>query len=373
MADDQRLRGILASLLSEAGENSTTETLPELRGQGLLDAAVGAVSSTLDRWTEAAPLRRLLGGVERDVLARPGEWVALEATLGLAGKRGSRARFLLDGEVVAEATIGAEGQLCAMIRAPKPGRYRVDVGLANRAPTGHGYLHVVHEAPVILVDATLVLDLDDAPIPIHAALLRDLDEAGLELAYFDLADKPRRAAIHEALRTLGLRRAAILSYAAEAQAVESLGLDLAPLFGVAAVHRLRSAGVPVCAVLTERFVRARERLGPVVVLEPRSARERFEGGFASLRAQSQRFLAAHAASDPITWRLDQSTGSRRVSGNALVAEFDNRRARERVFELIASARSSIHMQVYILRPSAFAERLTVELRLALDTDRSSDA
>ncbi len=50
--------------------------------------------------------------------------------------------------------------------------------------------------------------------------------------------------------------------------------------------------------------------------------------------------------------------SERDSG---LAELDNQRARARLFELIDGARSSIHAQVYIIRPSAFAEELIVKL------------
>lgn len=360
----EQLRGVIASLL---GPDSPDVDRPDVDRRGeqpsLIDAAVRAASSTLERWSRGAPLRRLLGGIERDVLTSPGEWVALEAKVGLSGKLGGKAGFMVDDEQVAEVEIGEGPEIRAMVRAPTAGLYRVSVKLDSALPlVGHALLQVAATRPVILVDAVLLLGGDTRTPPAITPLLHALVAADLELAYFDIGEKDSRPAIHEVLMAHRLPMGACSSYAAEVAAVESLGVDLARLFGFAAVHRLRGKGVPVCAVVTERFVDHIALLGEVVVLGPAEARRRLEAdGFAPEREHIQRFLAARAASDPTTWRLDQATGSQLVRGNAVLAELDNQRARERLFELIDIAKSSIHLQVYIIRASSFADELVVRL------------
>jgi phosphatidylserine/phosphatidylglycerophosphate/cardiolipin synthase-like enzyme len=348
---------VIASLLGPDPERRSEEH------PSLIDSAVRAASATLERWSRGAPLRRLLGGVERDVLTSPNEWVALEATVGLSGKLGGKAGFMLDDELVAEVDIGDAPEVRAMIRAPGPGLYRVSVKLGTAVPpVGHALLQVAATRPVILVDAVLLLTGETRSPPAIAPLLHALAAADLELAYFDIGEKDGRPAIHEVVTAHRLPIAACSSYAAEVAAVESLGVDLARLFGFAAVHRLRSKGVPVCAIVTERFVDHVALLGEVVVLGPDEARRRLDAdGFAPERENVQRFLTARAASDPTTWRLDQATGSQLVLGNSVVAELDNQRARERLFEWIDAARSSIHLQVYIIRSSSFSDELVLRL------------
>lgn len=357
--DREQLRGVIASLLGPDSPDVDRRS----EQPSLIDAAVRAASSTLERWSRGAPLRRLLGGIERDVLTSPGEWVALEAKVGLSGKLGGKAGFMLDDELVAEVEIGEGPEVRAMVRAPEAGLYRVSVKLDSALPlVGHALLQVAATRPVILVDAMLLLGGDTRMPPAITPLLHALAAADLELAYFDIGEKDSRPAIHEVLMAHRLPMGACSSYAAEVAAVESLGVDLARLFGFAAVHRLRGKGVPVCAVVTERFVDHVALLGEVVVLGPAEARRRLEtDGFVPEREHVQRFLAARAASDPTTWRLDQATGSQLVRGNAVLAELDNQRARERLFELIDTAKSSIHLQVYIIRASSFADELVVRL------------
>lgn len=359
--DREQLRGVIASLLGPDGGPDGDRRIVEQ--PSLIDAAVRAASSTLERWSRGAPLRRLLGGIERDVLTSPGEWVALEAKVGLSGKLGVKAGFMLDDELVSEVEIGEGPEIRAMIRAPEAGLYRVSVKLGSALPlVGHAVLQVAATRPVILVDAVLLLGGDARTPPAIASLLHALVAADLELAYFDIGEKDARPAIHEVLTAHQLPMGACSSYSAEVTAVESLGVDLARLFGFAAVHRLRAKGVPVCAIVTERFVDHVALLGEVVVLGPAEARRRLHAdGFAPEREHAQRFLAARAATDPTTWRLDQATGSQLVAGNAVIAELDNQRARERLFELIDGACSSIHLQVYILRASSFADELVVRL------------
>lgn len=140
----EQLRGVIASLL---GPDSPDVDRPDVDRRGeqpsLIDAAVRAASSTLERWSRGAPLRRLLGGIERDVLTSPGEWVALEAKVGLSGKLGGKAGFMVDDEQVAEVEIGEGPEIRAMVRAPTAGLYRVSVKLDSALPlVGHALLQV---------------------------------------------------------------------------------------------------------------------------------------------------------------------------------------------------------------------------------------
>src|SRR5207253_2136884 len=120
--------------------------------------------------------------------------------VGLSGKLGGKAGFMLDDESVAEVDIGDGTEVRAMIRAPGPGLYRVSVKLGPATPlVGHALLQVAATRPVILVDAVLLLGGDARTTPAIAALLHALVAAGIELAYFDIGEKDARPAIHEAL------------------------------------------------------------------------------------------------------------------------------------------------------------------------------
>lgn len=358
----ERLRGVISSLMSHS-------QAPDAVGRGeessLVDATMRAFGSTLDRWTRGAPVRRLIGGVERDVLTSAGEWVALEGAPGLPAKFVGVAQFWLDEQLVAEVEVGRAVQIRAMIRAPGPGLYRVAVGSGGTRPrVGHALLQVSGDRPVALIDAAMLFDPASQHPPRLAPHLHELIAAGFELAYFDIGEKDRRPAILDVVAHHRLPEAACLVYDAATAAVESLGVDLAGLFSIAAVHRLRGKGVPVVMVVTERFHDARDLLGEVSVVAPYQLARRLadEGdALARERELAAAFVAARAQADPLGWRLDQSTTSRSIVGNAVVAELDNRRARERLFQLIDDARSSIHMQVYIIRAGEFADELVVRL------------
>jgi phosphatidylserine/phosphatidylglycerophosphate/cardiolipin synthase-like enzyme len=410
-----RVRRILATLLGEDPvdpvdpvELSLLERAPSSAGFGgqepeiersLVDAAAHAVSTRLERWGRGDALRRLFGGIERDVLTGPGEWVELEAQLGLAAKLGSTARFTIDGQVVAELAISAPNaapnrELRAMVRAPGPGLYELGVTLdapfdkldsflssgsiAGSGPAGgqaigklelvgHRILQVASGRPLVLIDADLLLPNPEGsprPAPSGALagagpMIRALRDADLELAYFDIHPDNRRAAIHEALAAQQLPRGATLLFAAEERAIERLGLDFAPMFGMTALRRYLARGVPIVAIVSERFVSTVPSIG---VLRPEQALDRATaGGFEAERAAAARFVAERRETDPFRWRLDQATGTRVSEGNRFYAELDNAKARLRLFELIESATHSVHLQFYQVRPGEFSEQLMVKL------------
>jgi phosphatidylserine/phosphatidylglycerophosphate/cardiolipin synthase-like enzyme len=357
----ERREGIRRIIASIVGED-TGEAEAEDEHSSLIDTATRALSGRLERWGQGSTLRRLFGGVERDVLTGPGEWVELEAQLGVAAKLGSVARFTIDRNVVAELPIGDRRELRAMVRAPGPGLYELGVELDSPVDEliGHRILQVASGRPLVLIDAALLLPGPDGrpPLLTPEPLIRALLDADLELAYFDSHDENRRVAIHEALHAGRLPLAATLVFAAE-DPVERLGLDFAHMFGMTALRRYLARGVPIAAIISERFSGVVE---PIRVLRPELALHRASAlDFTAEHAAARQFVDSHRTTDPITWRLDQATGTKLVHGNRFHAELDNARARTRLFELIDGAQSSIHLQFYQLRASGFSEQLVVAL------------
>ena len=336
----------------------------------LIDAAARSLGGTLERWGRNPSLRRFIGGMQRDVVTAPGETVELTASLGVAAKLGRLARFYVDDAVAGETQIEPSGDARTMIAAPGPGLHRVGVKVCNDRGeivselTGHRLLQVASGRPVVLVDAELILPLPpDARAhvtPVDA--LRALVDEGFELVYFDIHEKNRDPLIHSAVLEQRLPPAAILVYSALEQELRGLDVGFVDMFATSAIRRLRARGVPVTSILTDRGVDSdRSRAENVDVLSPAEALARAPGGFASEADQAAALLRERQRVNPLDWRLDQTTDSKLVLGNAFHAELDNERARLRLFDALDEARSSIHLQFYIVRPSDFTERLVVKL------------
>jgi phosphatidylserine/phosphatidylglycerophosphate/cardiolipin synthase-like enzyme len=359
----QRIRSIVSTVASEL---TGTDTPP------LLDAAARALGATLERWSRNPNLRRFLGGVQRDVLTGQGEYVELVANLGVSAKLGSHARFCIGDEVVADVAIeeGVDAAR-AIVIAPGPGLHRIGIKICTDKGdeiseiVGHRLLHVAGERPVVLVDAELVLPYPEAaaPPPVKTAdALQALVDAGFELAYFDIHTRNRDALIHAAVTDQKLPPGAIIAYSAIEQELRGLELGFLEMFATSAIRRLRGRGVPVTSVLTERDPdsdrAAAERVSvfsreDAVGLKPGDLHAEFQ--------QAKEFFERRSESDLLDWRLDQTTDSTLVAGNSFHAELDNERARNRLFKVIDEATRSIHIQLYIVRPSDFAERLIVRL------------
>jgi phosphatidylserine/phosphatidylglycerophosphate/cardiolipin synthase-like enzyme len=355
----QRIRRIAATI---AGGDSVP----------MLDAAVRSLGATMERWGRNPSLRRLLGGVQRDVLTSPGERVELSASLGVSAKLGTVARFYVDDAAVGEVPIGSAVEVRTIILAPEPGIYRVGVKVCNQEGEvvsdviGHRLLQVASGRPVALVDAALFLppppgDPKPSTSPIEA--LRALVDEGCELVYFDIHEKNRDALIHEELLEQRLPPGAILVYSAEEEELRSLGVDFVNMFASTAIRRLRAKGVPVTTILTTRDEDSEEsRAERVNVIEPSTVlRRALSDGFGAEAEQAAQLLRDRASSSPIDWRLDQTTESRLVAGNSFHAELDNEEARKRLFAAFDEAVATIHIQFYIVRPSAFTEHLIVKL------------
>ena len=337
----------------------------------LLDAAARSFGGTLERWGRNPSLRRFIGGVQRDVLTGQGEQVELSATLGVSAKLGTVARFYIDEAVAAEVPVGESGEVRAVVPAPGPGLHRIgikvctDTGRVVSEVVGYRLLQIASGRPVLLVDAALILPApQDAPLRPVAAIdaLRTLIDEGFEIVYFDIHEKNRDALIHEAVLKQRLPPAAIITYSALEQELRALEVDFIDMFASSAIRRLRARGVPVTSILTLRGSPSQaSRSERVDVMSPDEALERALGGFAAEAEQAAELVRLRAQRDPLDLRLDQTTTSELVPGNSFHAELDNLRARERIFTVLDAAQHSIHIQLYIVRPSDFTERLVVTL------------
>ena len=326
----------------------------------------------MERWGRNPSLRRFIGGVQRDVLTSSGERVELSADLGVSAKLGTMARFYVDDAVVGEAPIGNNAEVRTMIWAPSPGLHRVGVKVCNDKGEvvsdliGHRILHVAGGRPVVLVDAELFLprpqQAPERPAETVGALRAMVDE-GFELVYFDIHEKNRDALIHDEILQQRLPPGAILVYSAEEEELRSLGVDFVKMFVKTAVRRLRAKGVPVTTILTERDEDSdesrAERVG--IVTPPTALRRALAGEFLNEAEQAAKLLRDRERVDPLDWRLDQTTESRLVPGNSFHAELDNEQARRRLFAAIDGATSTVHIQLYMVRPGDFTERLIVKL------------
>jgi phosphatidylserine/phosphatidylglycerophosphate/cardiolipin synthase-like enzyme len=357
----ERIRRAASSLLGEPdrgeGPPSAVETAVELATQSL--------SSMLHRWRRDTGLARLVGGVSRDLLTGEGERIGLSAELGVPGRFGNSARFFVDDRLAATAPPRKGGAVVVEVDAPAPGLHgvRVEVeGTGGRRVElrGQRTIHVVGGRPVALVDSAMLLPHPDGRPPRPASLeaLRRLADH-FELAYFDFHLSDRYAAIEGALERHGLPRGAILVYAAEEPALRALGLDFATILASMELRRLRARGVPVTTVLSDRRLGTLPVEGVRVEAPADAAARKAPAAEAAKRAAA--LLEVKAESEPLDFVLDETTGSRRIGGCAFHAELDNHRARERLFEAIEGARRTVHVQVYMVRPSTFTDHLIVRL------------
>lgn len=340
----------------------------------IFDKATRSLGATIGRWAQSPGLRRFSSGVQRDDLTSQGEWVELSANLGIAARLGSAARFYIDEAVVGEVPIGTSSDVLAVVRAPGPGLYRVGVKVCDATGAivsdlvGHRLLQVASGRPVVLVHGDLLLSASAkiSPPASNASpleALRTLVDEGFELAYFDIHEKNRADLLGEALRAQRLPPGAMLIYSAEEAALRSLGLDFVEMFALTAVRRLHATGVPVTMILSDATDNSEQTdpRGARIMSPTEAMHQALAGDLARHFNQATKLLEERSETDPLTWRLDQSTDSTLTFGNSFHVELDNARAREHLFGAIDSAVGSIHIQFYIVRPSAFAEELIVKL------------
>jgi len=333
------------------------------------DAAVQMVASSLDRWRSSGGVIRFTQAARRDRLVGVGVSVEVVASLGgLTRLRAIKARIRLGEEVVDEVPI--EGpQVRAIATSGAPGMYPVIVDALDRrgrvVDWGRGevapIVQVVGATPTAAVDAALLL----GEAPRDLAALRELSLRGWALAFFDLHPEDRQGAIRAALAQHRLPRSAILVHPRSDVEFRTLGIDFHDLFAATRVRRIRADGVPLVLIVSDEsevWARACAAEGIASAdLDELGERLRLSDGLDRWAASAQEFARAFSAALPIKWRLDVLSGAKAVVGNQCTIELDNRRARERLFELIDGARSSLHLQFYILHAGAFTERLAVRL------------
>ena len=335
----------------------------------VFDRAVQSISGTLQRWDQGSGLRSFLGSPGRDLVARRGEWVQLSVRLGAVGQLGAeRARFFLDDEPLELIPTRGEDLLEYAFPTAKSGVFRVEVELLRatgavvsaKGATGASLLQVVDAGPVLGIDTELLLGSGARALQ----PLRQAAERGLELVYFDLGIDERTDRVREAIAEARLPAGAVLAYPLKSEEIETLGADFREVFATTRVRLLRSSGVPLVGlVVTDEFeLETTEPEGLTLrTLSACAGELRAEHPFREETELAARFDDERSTRSSLAFRLDQATDSRLVPGNAVVFEPDNRRARERLFELIREARASIHLQFYILKASDFSERLAVEL------------
>lgn len=333
------------------------------------DAAVQMVSSSLDRWRSSSGVIRFTQAARRDRLVGVGVSVEVVAPLGgLTRLRATTARIRLGEQVVDEVPI--EGpQVRAVATSGEPGIYQVIVDALDRRGRVVGWgrgqvapiVQVVGATPTAAVDAALLL----GEAPRDLAALRELSLRGWALAFFDLHPEDRQEAIRAALAQHRLPRSAILVHPRSDVEFKTLGIDFHELFAATRVRRIRADGVPLVLIISDESevwgsACAAEGIASADLAEL-GERLRRSDGLDAWTASAEAFARAFSAASPIQWRLDMLSGAEAVVGNQVSIELDNRRARERLFELVDGARSSLHLQFYILHAGAFTERLAVRL------------
>ena len=344
------------------------QSLAAIAGDALappLDAAAASLAKTLERWNGNPMLRRFVGGVQRDVVTSEGEQVELSVSIAPPLRGYDSVRFHVGEHLLGEEAIRGRDEIHIVRRARAVGLHDIRVEILDSSKQtiawieGRRVMQVVSGRPVAMVHAELILDDPDKR---SVDALKHLSEESFELVYFDIHEKNREQLIDEAVARLRLPRAAIAIYSAEEQELQSLGVDFVRMFASGAIRRLWASGVPVCALLTKRRIPTQETAeAELAVMTPMQALRRTRSGELDPAPDAEALLAQRAQSSSLDWRLDQMTKSKRIGGNSFHAEFDNRKARERLFEAIETAQENIHLQVYIVRPSAFAEQLIVRL------------
>lgn len=349
-----RAREVLASLREPKAEDASA-SVPE--------AVARQVAESLARWQGSASVRRFLGvPAGHDQIGAAGEPVWLEARVGPVVQRGAAGvRFVLDGESLGTCLLTESGAGGVEVRVPEPGLHAVQLeplsstggSLGPPGVAGEVRLHIVTPAPVVGVDAALLLTPDPAP----AEAVRQLSHNGVQIFYFDLEPTDRATEIRDAIASLKVPEGAILTHPDAEEDIEPGNTDFSQVFGLTTVRRLRANGVPVVAGLRSQAVAAAPQPA-IPVLRPSEVNSET---IAQLMEDAGVFEHRRTQTDPLTWRLDEATDTRLVPGNAVTVEFDNRRARERLFALVDGAQRSIHLQTYIFGEGQVANALVVRL------------
>lgn len=308
------------------------------------------LTSSLEQLRQHAGAVRFLRPRVCDQLVAAGEPFELVADLtALRGLLAERVRFFVGSREVGEARVDA-GTAFAMAQVSRPGlhvaRYEalgpsevvVQKGSAGR-------VQVVDEAPVVLLDAALALDPRAAASP-----LRELARRGLHLAWVDFNAVAREDLVRRAIDRRALPQGALLSHLREGLDT-SLPIDAHTTFVRTSIRRLRATGVAVVGIVSPHTDKLSVCLEEGVALAEPSELEKLlldDRWLEELARRATALQERRRASDPITFRLDETTRTSAVGGNACTIELDNRCARRAVLEGIEGATQSVDFQVYIV-------------------------
>ena len=331
--------------------------------------AVSLLDEAAERLRLSATLMRLVGSAGQDQIVRLGEPYEVSAALPrLRGPLGQVVRFSLDGQPLGEAPV-TEGAVAHLTRrTERLGVSRVtwdalgplQVQVVSPDPTRFTVIQVVDASPVVAVDASLVLAGD----PDRLAGLFELAGAGMRLLYIDAGERRRTDAVRAAVEAVGLPVGAILSYPDSHADFGTFGVSFRRVFVTHAARHARASGVSFLALVTddaERWAGCEEEDIALLTLGA------VEAGMAD-GTLAQRLLeraadleASWSTQDRLSLRLDRSTRTRAVAGNACHVELDNQLARQAVLSAIDAARGVVNLQLYILEDGRFTDRLGVAL------------
>ncbi len=328
------------------------------------ESALAAVRASLDRWQSSAALGHLWVRAARDGLGAVGQPVELAVSLRALARMGAeRARFVVDGQAVAEAPIGEDARVQASYVPERAGLVPIEIDLLDvdgavvvpRRSLGVRWLRVSDGEPVVAVDARAAIDGQGLDA------LRALTARGWSVVWLDPSTVERREELRAAITASAAPPGPLLAFPAEGEGFKTLGVDFSGVFLRVSLRQARAAGVGVVAAFgAELGTGAGERFErhPLEALAERASDE---GWCRAREAEARALLEARATQDPFRFRLDQMVPAERRGGHRFTVELDNRRARERIFAAIESARSTVHVQLYIVRPSRFTDHLATRL------------
>jgi phosphatidylserine/phosphatidylglycerophosphate/cardiolipin synthase-like enzyme len=318
-----------------------------MQGMGLL----GRLLTTRgpDRVAAAGEVVHLVVPIDRMARLRAAWWRVRVVTRPHPHERGAE-----HGVVVLDRELRPEDDGVVMHRPDAAGLYEVHVDFLDahggRLAGGElpSRLQVIDGRPTFAIDVELVLARPSA-----APVLWALREAGCELFYFDLAERDRTMELHDELSRLSAPPAAVMIHSKDSAEVRTLGVDFRAVFLTATLRRLRGSGVPLVAVVSEQ--------PPAEAAAARAQLPRFEELNPARRAAAAYLGRSGRPATSTSARLDRMTRARPTDGNAFAVELDNRRARQRLFAAIEQARSTVHLEHYMVRDGAFGDQLAARL------------
>ncbi len=341
----KRLRELVETLLGKEPEDGASSEVDEVDGWRA-------------RLRESSLVQRLLSTRGPDQVTALGEVVHLQIPIArLARLRATRWQVRVGDEVVLDRPLEPEDDGVVMVQPRSSGCFEVVAQMYDR----HGspvvefistpaLLQVIDDRPTVLVDVEL-LRTDESAV----RQLRALSERGHAWVYFDVFDHDRTAELREEFRESRAPEAAILVHTDDAAEIPTLGVDFRPVFLTASLRRLRGAGIPVVAVISGRDVAS--------VAAARAGVEHYATLGAIHDDVGRHAGSIHAEPRPLALagRLDRTTRTRAVDGNACEVEFDNRRGRLRLFAAIEGASQTVHLQYYMIRDGVFGDQLAARL------------